>query len=528
VSSRLYARVIARSADRDVDIPTLPLGRFVLERAGELGKKVAIADAAGGRMITYAELARAVEAFAGGLVRRGFGRGDVLALSMPNLPEYAVAFHGTLCAGGVVTTVNPLFTPGELAGQLGRTGARLLLTVPARAEAAREAAQQVGLEDVLVIGEPSFETLLGSEEPAPELLLDSAVDLAALPCSSGTTGLPKAVMLTHRNLVANVCQFLRVQHLAPRDTVVAVLPFFHIYGMTVIMNAGLRAGATIVTMPRFELEDFLRTIQDHRVTRAYVIPPIVLALAKHPAVDRFDLSSLEFVFSGAAPLSAELAKTCAIRLGCPVLQGYGLTEASPVTHAVPDDSKLSKPGSIGPAVPLTEAIVADPTTGAELSPGEPGEIWVRGPQVMQGYLGDPAATAEILDENGWLHTGDVGFADDDGWFTVVDRLKEMIKYKGCQIAPAELEAVLLAHPSVADAAVIGSPDEKAGEVPKGMVVLKGEATPEELLAHVATQVAPYKKLRRVELVDEIPKSPSGKILRRVLVERERAAARSRS
>ena len=478
--------------------------------------------------MSYAELARSVATFAGGLVRRGFAKGDVLALYMPNLPEYAVAFHGALRAGGVITTVNPLLTPEELAGQLGRTGARLLLTVPERVEAAQEGARRVGLEDVLVVGQPSFDTLLGSDAPAPGPLLDPAVDLAALPCSSGTTGLPKAVMLTHRNLVANVCQFLAVHHVSPRDTCIAVLPFFHIYGMTVIMNAGLRAGATIVTLPRFELEDFLRTIQDHRVTRAYVVPPIVLALAKHAAVDRFDLSSLEFVFSGAAPLSAELADACAVRLGCRVLQGYGLTETSPVTHAAPDDSEVSKPGSIGPPIPLTEVVVVDPATGSELSAGDQGEIWVRGPQVMKGYLHDPAATSAMLDESGWLRTGDVGTADDDGWFTVVDRLKEMIKYKGLQIAPAELEAVLLTHPAVADAAVIGCPDDEAGEVPKGMVVLKGEATPEELLAHVATRVAPYKKLRRIELVDEIPKSPSGKILRRVLVERERAAARSRS
>jgi acyl-CoA synthetase (AMP-forming)/AMP-acid ligase II len=294
----------------------------------------------------------------------------------------------------------------------------------------------------------------------------------------------------------------------------------------VIMNQALRTGATVVTMPRFELDAFLELMERHRVTKAHLVPPIILALAKAPAVEGRDLSSLRWINSGAAPLSAELADACAARLGCTVVQGYGLTETSPVTHAVPVERASNRPGSIGPPIPSTECKVVDVLNETELGPGEDGEVWIRGPQVMRGYLADEEATANTLDANGWLHTGDIGHADEDGWFYLVDRLKELIKYKGFQVAPAELEAVLLEHPQVADAAVVGSPDEEAGEVPKAYVVPAGDAEldVEELCAFVAARVASFKQVRRVEVTDAIPKSASGKVLRRVLVERERTGA----
>jgi len=289
----------------------------------------------------------------------------------------------------------------------------------------------------------------------------------------------------------------------------------------VVMNAVLRNGATLVTMPRFDLEGYLALVQAHRATKAHLVPPIVLALAKSPLVERYDLSSLQLVNSGAAPLSAELAQAAAARVGCPVVQGYGMTESSPVTHVTPLDPARHRLGSIGPPVPNTECRIVDLSSGAELGPGEEGEVCVRGPQVMRGYLDDPEATAATVDPDGWLHTGDVGRADEDGYVVLVDRVKELIKYKGYQVAPAELEAVLLEHPAVAEAAVVGRPDEEAGEVPKAFVALAGDATAEELMAFVAERVAPYKKLRALEFVEEIPKSPSGKLLRRVLNERER-------
>jgi acyl-CoA synthetase (AMP-forming)/AMP-acid ligase II len=270
----------------------------------------------------------------------------------------------------------------------------------------------------------------------------------------------------------------------------------------------------------------LQIMQDYKVTFAFLVPPIVLALAKHPLVDKYDLSNLRMIISGAAPLSEDLARVCADRLGCLVGQGYGLTETSPVTHvssAIPDEIK---PASIGTCVANTECKVVDTQTGAELGSNQEGEIWIRGPQVMRGYLNNPDATTAAIDDQGWFRTGDIGYADDDGYFYIVDRVKELIKYKGYQVAPAEVEAVLISHPAITDAAVIPSPDEEAGEVPKAFVVLKEELTPAEIMAFVAGQVAPHKQVRRVEVIDQIPKSASGKILRRILIERERGKVAS--
>jgi acyl-CoA synthetase (AMP-forming)/AMP-acid ligase II len=518
---------VFRSPHPDVEIPDTPLPDFVLARARELGDQPAVIDAPSGRTITYGQLADSVRAVAAGLGERGFAKGDILAHYAPNLPEYAVAFLATATAGGVNTTANPLLTADELGRQLRDCGARLLVTVPALLETASAAAERSAVEEVFVYGEADgatpFAALLETSGEPPQVAIDPAEDLAALPYSSGTTGLPKGVMLTHRNLVANICQVTGLFHTSERDRVIAVLPFFHIYGLVVIMNMTLHRGATVVTMPRFDLPEFLRVIQDYRITRANVVPPIALALAKHPLVDEFDFSSLEFVGSGAAPLSAELELACAERLGCRVQQGYGLTETSPVTHTVPEDVAGQMPGSIGLLVPNTECRIVDLATGDELPAGEPGELCIRGPQVMKGYLNDPEATAQTIDAEGWLHTGDVASVEEDGSVRIVDRVKELIKYKGYQIAPAELEGLLLAHEGIADAAVIPAPDEEAGEVPKAFVVPSAPLTPEEVSAFVAERVAPYKKVRAVELVDEIPKSPSGKILRRVLIDRERSS-----
>ena len=509
-----------------LEIPDVPLARFVLQRATAIGDRPALIDGVSGRQLTYGALADGVNRVASALRRRGFKKGDVFAIFSPNLPEYPIAFHAVASLGGIVTTLNSLYTPRELSDQLRDCHARYLLTVPAFMDRAAEAISGLPIDEVFIFGEapgatPFSELISQAAEPLT-VEIDPAEDVVALPYSSGTTGLAKGVMLTHRNLIANVLQAEQRIHLREGERVLGVMPFYHIYGMTVIMNLALHAGATVVTMPRFELETFLRVMQDYRVARAFVAPPIVVALAKHPLVDQFDLSSVTLVFSGAAPLDENLAKACGQRLNCKVNQGYGMTEASPATHLVSDEIEWVKVGSIGPVVAGSECKVVDITTGEALGPQSDGEILIRGPQVMKGYLNNPAATAQILDDDGWLHTGDIGHADADGDFYVVDRLKELIKYKGYQVPPAELEAILLTHPAVADAAVIASPDEDAGEVPKAFVVLKTEATPEELIQFVSSRVAPHKKIRLVETIDEIPKSASGKILRRKLVEKERA------
>jgi acyl-CoA synthetase (AMP-forming)/AMP-acid ligase II len=340
-------------------------------------------------------------------------------------------------------------------------------------------------------------------------------------------------MLTHHNLVANVAQARPMIEIQPGDErIIAVLPFFHIYGLTVLMNQGLAWGGTVVTLPRFDLEDFLRTLQDQRITRAYVAPPIVLALAKHPLVDSFDLSSLRTITSGAAPLDEALATACEQRLrkgadtGVTVAQGYGMTELSPVSHTTPEagheppgaTSPVPK-GSVGYALPNTECRLVDPATGQDVGPGERGELWVRGPQVMKGYLNNPQATADTVDPEGWLHTGDVAVVDEEGRYTVVDRVKELIKYKGYQVAPAELEAVLLGHPEIADAAVIGVPERETGEeLPKAFVVRAPGSglTQDAVIEYMAGKVAPHKKIRLVEFIEQVPKSAAGKILRKEL------------
>ena len=520
--------MIHRSSDGDLDVPELDVTSFVLERAEALGEKPALIEGPSGRELSYAELARATRRLAAGLASRGFGKGDVLGVFMPNIPEYAVAFHGAAAAGGMCTTMNPLYTAKEVAQQLEDSGARILLTVPAFLEAAAEAAERAGVKDVFVVGEAEgalpFSELLGDPDEAPVDDPDPG-SVAVLPYSSGTTGLPKGVMLTHRNLVANLSQIQVGSPIEADDTVIGCLPFFHIYGMTVIMNQGLLVGATIVTMPRFDLEQFLELIEVHGATQLYVVPPIALALAKHPAVDGRDLSTVRTITCGAAPLGAELADRVEERVGSSVIQGYGLTETSPVTHLMRPHWE-NRPGSIGRPVPMNECRIIDPESGEDVDgAGERGELWIRGPQVMMGYLNNPEATAATVDAEGWLHSGDIGTADADGFFRIVDRLKELIKYKGFQVAPAELEALITTHPAVADVAVIGVADEEAGELPKAFVVPAGEELdPDELMAWVAEQVSPQKRIRLVEAVEEIPKSPSGKILRRVLVERERAKA----
>lgn len=525
--------MIFRSPYPGVEVPDVPLSEFVLARADELGDKPALIDGASGRTLTYRGLAEAARRAAAGLTERGFEKGDVLAIYSPNLPEYAVAVHAIAQLGGIVTTVNPLYTADELVRQLEDAGAKYLLSVPPFLEKALSASGRSGVREVFVFGEAEgatpFSALLESGGEPPPVDINPREDLLFLPYSSGTTGLPKGVMLTHRNVVANIAQVTAgFDVMRETDTAIAVLPFFHIYGLVPVMNVSLRVGATVVTMPRFDLEGFLTAIQDYRVTVAFVVPPIALALARHPLVDCCDLSSLRLVLSAAAPLDRDLERACAERLGVlPIRQGYGMTEASPTTHLTPADPFRIRPGSIGPPVPNTECMVVDLESGAPLGANERGEVLVRGPQVMKGYLKRPEATVATISADGWLSTGDVGYVDEDGYLYVVDRLKELIKYKGLQVAPAELETILLSHPRVADAAVIGTPDEEAGELPKAFVVSSGEASAGEIMAYVAERVAPHKKVRRLEFVEEIPKSPSGKILRRVLIERDRGDSAER-
>jgi acyl-CoA synthetase (AMP-forming)/AMP-acid ligase II len=529
--------MIFRSPYPDVTVPEVGLPEFLLgELTAEDAERVAAVDAVTGESYRYGELVEGVGRVAGALGARGIGRGDVAALFAPNCTGYPLVFHGILSAGAAASPVNALYTPAELAHQLRDAGARILFSSPGGLERARAAVAEPGVQvtEIVVLGDPvpgrgpvpetRLADLLASHAPAPRVAVDGE-DLAALPYSSGTTGVAKGVQLTHRNLVANVLQMHPLVRIRPGSRLITAVPLFHIYGLTAIMNHTLLRRGCVVTLPRFDLAGFLAAIAEHRVDHVFIAPPVALALAHHPLVDGYDLSSVEIVVSAAAPLDANLARMVEDRLGATVVQGYGLTESSPCTHGIPVERTDLDRGSIGLPMPNMEARVVDPGTGEDVAVGERGELWCRGPNVMRGYLNNPGATAAAVDAEGWLHTGDLVTVDADGAFHVVDRLKELIKYKGYQVAPAELEAVLLAHDGVADAAVVGVRDGDGQEVPKAFVVRSAvfpDLDAEAVMAFVAAQVAPYKKVRVVEFIDAIPKSAAGKILRKELRAREAA------
>ncbi|REH22616.1 MULTISPECIES: 4-coumarate--CoA ligase family protein [unclassified Streptomyces] len=518
-----------RSEYADVPPVDLPIHDAVLGGAAAFGSTPALIDGTDGTTLTYEQVDRFHRRVAAALAETGVRKGDVLALHSPNTVAFPLAFYAATRAGASVTTVHPLATAEEFAKQLKDSAARWIVTVSPLLPTARRAAELAGgVQEILVCdsapGHRSLVDMLASTAPEPSVAIDPAEDVAALPYSSGTTGTPKGVMLTHRQIATNLAQLEPSMPSAPGDRVLAVLPFFHIYGLTALMNAPLRLGATVVVLPRFDLEQFLAAIQNHRITSLYVAPPIVLALAKHPLVADYDLSSLRYIVSAAAPLDARLAAACSQRLGLPpVGQAYGMTELSPGAHVVPLDAMAdAPPGTVGRLIAGTEMrIVSLTDPGTDLPAGESGEILIRGPQIMKGYLGRPDATAAMIDEEGWLHTGDVGHVDADGWLFVVDRVKELIKYKGFQVAPAELEAHLLTHPGVADAAVVGAYNDDGNEVPHAFVVRQPAApglAESEIMMYVAERVAPYKRVRRVTFVDAVPRAASGKILRRQLRE----------
>lgn len=479
--------------------------------------EVVLTDGPTGRTITASTFMDQVKRLAGGLTAAGLGAGHTVALMAPNIPEYCVIFHAVAWAGGTITTLNPTYTASEVEHQLADSRAEFLITIPDFMDTARAGAGDL---EVVAIGTPEFTALMG--DPLTEQV---AVDLdhhtVVLPYSSGTTGLPKGVMLSHRNLVVNVDQIITAGGFRAGEIAAGFLPFFHIYGMTVIMNVHLAGGGAVVTMPRFDLPLFLQICQDYKSRRMWIVPPVALALAKHPLIDDYDLSALEQVFSGAAPLGADLSNAVGTRLNCVSLQGYGMTELSPVSHLT--EVGANRPGAAGQACPNTLCRIVDPETGANRGVGEEGELWIKGPQVMQGYLNNAKATAETIVEDGWLCTGDIALIDADDYMFIVDRLKELIKYKGFQVAPAELEATLVAMDGITDAAVIGLPDPECGEKPIAFVV-KADNGPDEtaIQAHFDAVLAHYKQLHQIRFVAEIPKSASGKILRRFL--RDQVAA----
>ncbi|HEY7279618.1 MAG TPA: AMP-binding protein [Trebonia sp.] len=517
----------------DTEFAALPdLVRGAAARAPD---RPALIDAASGATVTYATLAARIGRVAAGLAQRGFAPGDVLAVRAPNIPPWAGVALGAMAAGGTVTGISPLATARETAAQLTDAGASVLVTLPSLAEESRAAAAATPVRDVVVVGDAqetagSSETpavtpiggLLASQAPAPGITADPK-HVALLPYSSGTTGLPKGVMLTHASLTAAARQLVRALGLTPRDRFLALAPFAHVMGFAVSLSAPLAVGAAVVTLPRYDLPALLSAIERYRVTVIAVPPPAFAALARDPVADGYDLSSLELIASGGASLSPELHEAMAARFpGAAVGQGYGLTETTAVISLPARAANV--PGSAGRIAAGTQVRLVDPATSRDTAPGGPGELWVRGPQVMAGYLGQPQATAADLDPDGWLRTGDVARIDAHGNVFITGRLKELIKVNAYQVAPAELEALLASHPGVADVAVIPRPDERAGQVPVAVIVPRGTLSPDALIAWVTERVAPHKRIRAVQLASQIPRTPSGKILRRILIEEDQGAA----
>ena len=520
----------------DITVPDVTLYDLLFAGLSDAdAAKVALLDPATGAQLTFGELVAQVDAVATWLATAGIGPGDAVAVDLPNCPEYAAAFHGVVRSGAAVTPVNAGYTAHEIARQLTATGARGIVTVPALLPQVAAGAAEAGLaaSAIIVIGDDAadagghtrWSAVLATAPQPPAVAVDPATHVACLPFSSGTSGLPKPVMLSHRNLVANLLQFNEVLLPVGDDvSLVAFLPYSHIYALTTNLNYALYRRCPQYPLAGFDPTLFLATIATHRPAILFIVPPVAAFLARHPAIAQADLSSLKLIVVGAAPLDGAVGRALQERLGVRVVQGYGMTELSPVTHVIPFERRDIDLGTIGPAIPNVRFRVVDPATGADVAPAAPGaeslpgELWCAGPNAMLGYLGHPDSDA-VKDADGWVHTGDLVTVDHEGVVRVVDRIKELIKRRGMQIAPAELEAVLGAHPAVADAAVLGVPSRVPGEqVPYALVQLRPDAaaSPAELTAFVAERVAQHKRLGGVHVVAKIPRSAAGKILRREL------------
>jgi long-chain acyl-CoA synthetase len=534
MSDKMYTPELFRP---QVDYPEIPYDHLLRIAAGRYPDRPAIIFH--DLMLTYREVVSMVKCIANGLYHLGIRKGDIICLFTLNRPEYTITLNAAATIGAIVSPMNPSYKEREITYQLGNSEAKAILIQRELLPLLQLVLSQQSLPNlkhIIVTGDKvpegmpeaiPFAKLLRESSPVLHTHVEiSGDDLVALPYSSGTTGFPKGTMLSHRNLATNHLQFTTAFQVTQSDVMLIFLPMYHIYGV-VLTGACLTAGGTQVLMERFDLVQSLELCEKHGVTYYFAVPPIILGLANAP-VDLSKMKSVKYIFSAAAPLPLDPAHKLIEKLkgksNAQLIQAYGMTEASPLTHAQPRDPALVRIDSVGMPVNNTEQKIVDIETGErELPIGEDGEIIIRGPQTMQGYWKAPEETAQAL-RNGWLYTGDIGHVDADGNTYIVDRKKEMIKYKGFGVAPAELEALLLEHPAVLDSAVIGVSDEEAGEVPKGFVVVRPghSVTGEELIAFVNGKLAGYKKLHYIEFIDAIPKVPSGKILRRELKEREKA------
>ncbi|KAJ0249054.1 4-coumarate--CoA ligase 4 [Hirschfeldia incana] len=526
---------IFRSKLPDIFIPChLPLTDYVFQRFSSNSTVTCLIDSATGRIYTYGDVQISSRRIAAGINRLGIRQRDTVMLLLPNSPEFALSFLAVAYLGAVTTTANPLYTEAEIARQAKASAAKMIITKPCYVD------KLINLQNdgVLIVcvedendtvsvadGCVGFKELTQADETElrkPEI---SPEDTVAIPYSSGTTGLPKGVMITHKSLVTSIAQKVDGENpnlnFTGDDVIICFLPMFHTYAFNALILSAMRTGAAILIVPRFELNMVMELIQRYKVTVVPVAPPVVLGFVKSPETERYDLSSVRMMISGAATLRKELEEAVLLKFPNAVLgQGYGMTESGTVTKslAFAKNPFKTKSGACGTVIRNAEMKVVDTITGVSLPRNKPGEICVRGDQLMKGYLNDPEATATTIDKDGWLHTGDIGFVDDDDEVFIVDRLKELIKFKGYQVAPAELEALLISHPHIEDAAVVAMKDEIADEVPVAYVVRSegSQLTEDDVKSFVNKQVVHYKRIKMVFFIEAIPKAVSGKILRKEL------------
>ncbi|MBA0807670.1 hypothetical protein E1A91_D05G153800v1 [Gossypium mustelinum] len=523
--------IIYRSKLPDIYIPNhLPLHSYCFQNIANVASRPCLINGTTGKVYTYAEVELTARRIASGLNKLGIQQRQVIMLLLPNTPEFVLSFLGASFRGAIATAANPFFTRAEVSKHAKGSNARLIITQASYVDKVKEFAQDNDVMVMCIDSAPEgclhfSELTQADDNDLPEVDIASE-DVVALPYSSGTTGLPKGVMLTHKGLVTSVAQQVDGEnpnlYFHSEDVILCILPMFHIYALNSIMLCGLRVGAAILIMQKFEIGLALELIQKYKVTIAPIVPPIMFTIAKSSETDKYDLSSVRMVKSGGAPLGKELEDAVRAKFpGAKLGQGYGMTEAGPVLAMCLGFAKEPfeiKSGACGTVVRNAEMKIVDPDTGSSLPRNQAGEICIRGDQIMKGYLNDPEATARTIDKDGWLHTGDIGYIDDDDELFIVDRLKELIKYKGFQVAPAELEAMLIAHPDIIDAAVVGMKDEAVGEVPVAFVVKSGksEISEDEIKQYISKQVVYYKRISRVFFIEAIPKAPSGKILRKEL------------
>jgi long-chain acyl-CoA synthetase len=533
---------LPKDLPRKLEYPKVPLHEFLEKTANEHPEKAAIAYFR--REITYAELDSLASRFAGALATLGVKKGDGVALFLPNIPQFVIAYYGVLKAGAVLTAISPLHREREVTHQLHDSEAGIIVVLDSLYPIVEYVWSKTSLRKAIVTSleeyaskttvsvnkeqNPdvhSFQELLKEAATPLHVNVNSEVDLAVLQYTGGTTGTAKGAMLTHMNMVSNAVAFAAWIKGSAEDTFLVALPLFHIYGMTTSMNVPVSLAAKMVLLPRFEPAAALETIQRHKVTVFCGVPTMYSVLLADSALGKFDLTSIRVCISGASPLPPQVQKLFMEITGGFLAEGYGLTEASPVTHCNPVDKTMRtvRIGSIGLPLPDTDARIVDVETGEKtLEPGVTGELAIKGPQVMRGYWRDPEETALVL-RGGWLLTGDIARMDRDGYFYITDRKKDLIKYKDYSVYPRELEDVLYEHPAVKLCAVVGKLSPVVGEVPKAFIVLKEgtRAAAEEIMAFVKEKVAPYKAVREIEFRHELPISGAGKVLRRALQEEEK-------